>query len=160
MKFIITGAAPTPRWLLDWFEILGVPVLAAYGASENIVPIAANRLSSRRRGTVGHPAGDNELRIAEDGEVQVRGRGVVDPTLAGNHGRGRALTADGSLATGDRGSVDDEGFLTLHGRRTEAHKNDQGRWVSLPDIEAALRQLPDIEQAVVIKMPDDRLLGV
>jgi len=160
IKFIISGSAPMPRWLLDRFSAIGIPVLEAYGVSENLVPVAANRLAERKAGTVGRPVGDNEVRIASDGEVQVRGQGVFLPTLGENGASAAALTADGFLATGDLGSVDGDGFLTLLGRRTETFKNAQGRWVSLTQIEAVLRQLPEVEHAVAIRMPGDRLIAV
>ena len=160
IKFIVSGSAPMPPWLLERFCGMGVPVLEAYGVSEDLVPVAANRLAERKTGTVGKPAGDNEVRIASDGEVQVRGYGVFLPALGENSASAGALTKDGFLATGDVGSFDEEGFLTLHGRRTEAFKSAQGRWVSLTQIEAVLRQLPAIEHAAVIRIPRDRLIAV
>ena len=160
LRFIISGSAPMPSWLLDWFFALGIPVLEAYGASENIVPIAANRISQRKSGTVGKPVGDNEVRIAADGEVQVRGRGVFLPALAENAHHAGCLTDDGYLATGDLGFFDDEGFLTLYGRRNEAFKTSQGRWVSLVQIEAVLRRLPEVEHAAVLRGAHDRLIAV
>ena len=160
LRFIVTGSAPMPRELLDWFFALGIPVLEAYGASENLVPIAANRPEATRRGTVGKPIGDNQLRIGADGDVQVRGFGVFDPALGENAARRDAITADGFLVTGDLGSLDDDGFLTLRGRASEIFKNAQGRWVSLPLVEATLRQIPQVEHAAAIRLPDDRLGGV
>ena len=160
LKFIVTGSAPMPRWLLDRFVALGIPVLEAYGTSENLVPITANRLGQRKTGTVGKPVGDNEVRIAVDGEVQVRGRGVFLPTLGANAARADSLTEDGYLATGDLGVFDDEGFLTLYGRRIETFKNAQGRWVSLAQIEAVLRRLPEVEHAAVLLRTHDRLIGI
>jgi long-chain acyl-CoA synthetase len=160
LEFIVSGSAPMPRWLLDRFEAIGIPILEAYGVSENLVPVAANRLTQRKYGTVGMPAGDNEVRIATDGEVQVRGRGVFLRGLGQNAAHAEVLTDDGFLATGDLGALDDAGFLTLHGRRVEAFKNAQGRWVFLPLIEAALRRLPGVEHAAAVRMPEDRLIGV
>jgi len=160
LRFIVTGSAPMPRRLLDWFYALGIPVLEAYGASENLVPIAANRLEDARAGTVGRAMGDNELRIGSNGEVQVRGFGVFDPALAENAMRRGAITSDGFLVTGDLGSMDGDGFLTLRGRASEIFKNPQGRWVSLPLLEAALREVPHVEHAAAIRMLDDRLGGV
>lgn len=160
IKFIVSGSAPMPRWLLDRFCALGIPVLEAYGVSENLVPVAANRLAEHKAGTVGKPVGDNEVRIADDGEVRVRGRGVFVPTLGENRMSAAALSDDGFLATGDLGSIDEDGFLTLHGRLAEAYKNAQGRWVFLLQIEAALRQIPEVEHAAVVRVRGDRLIGV
>jgi long-chain acyl-CoA synthetase len=160
LKFILSGSAPMPPWLAKRFEAIGIPVLEAYGVSENLVPIAANRLTQRKVGTVGKPIGDNEVRIAADGEVQVRGRGVFIPSLVGDRTHSHAFTDDGFLATGDLGFFDEEGFLTLRGRRVEAFKNAQGRWVNLPCIEALLRRLPGIAHAAVIRMPSERLIAI
>ena len=160
LRYIVTGSAPMPRWLLDRFSGLGIPILEAYGASENLVPIAANRWAAHKAGTVGKPVGDNDVRIARDGEVQVRGNGVFQPTLGENAARAGALTQDGYLATGDLGAFDEDGFLVLRGRRGDVFKNAQGRWVSLPEIEAALRRLPEVEHAAVIRMADERLIGI
>jgi long-chain acyl-CoA synthetase len=160
LRFIVSGSAPMPRWLLERFEGLGIPVLEAYGVSENIVPIAANGLACRKSGSVGKPVGDNVVRIAADGEIQVRGQGVFQPVLQDHGGREGALTADGFLATGDVGHVDPDGFLVLEGRRAEVFKNSQGRWVSLPAIEAALRRVPGIDHAAVLRIDHDRLVGV
>ena len=160
LKFIVSGSAPMPLWLLQRFVALGLPVLEAYGTSENLVPIAANRLKQQKAGTVGKPAGDNTVRIAADGEVHVRGQGVFLPGLAENATRSDALTKDGYLATGDLGFFDDDGFLTLRGRRTESFKNAQGRWVSVTQIEAALARVVEVEYAAVLRTPRERLIGV
>lgn len=160
LRFIVSGSAPMPRWLLDRMEAIGIPVLEAYGATENLVPIAANRLMQRKSGTVGKPVGDNEVRIDADGKVEVRGFGVFLPTLAENVARASAVGKDGFLSTGDIGYRDQEGFLSLRGRSGEAFKNSQGRWVSLPIIEAALRTITGVEHAAVMRIAGDRLVGV
>lgn len=160
LKFIITGSAPMPPWLLERFEAIGIPVLEAYGVSENIVPLAASTLTARKAGTVGKPVGDNEVRISSEGEVQVRGRGVFHSTLAENRARAHALTPDGFLATGDLGALDEQGYLVLHGRAGEVFKNAQGRWMALPYIESFLRRVPGVEHAAVISMSGSRLIAV
>jgi long-chain acyl-CoA synthetase len=160
LRFIVSGSAPMPTWLLERFEALGIPVLEAYGVSENIVPIAANRYASRRAGTVGQPVGDNVVRISPEGEVQVKGEGVFRPALQDSPPRSDAFTDDGFLATGDLGHFDDAGFLVLEGRRSEVFKNAQGRWIALPVVEAALRRVPGVEHAAVLRLDDDSLVGV
>src|SRR5205085_1318169 len=82
LKFIVSGSAPMPMELLEWFEAIGIPILEAYGTSENIVPIAANALHDRRSGTVGRPLSANEVRVTSQGEILVRGAGVLIPALA------------------------------------------------------------------------------
>jgi long-chain acyl-CoA synthetase len=160
LQFIVTGSAPMPRWLLVRLAAIGIVVLEAYGVSENLVPVAANRLRSHKLGTVGKPIGDNEVRVAADGEILVRGAGVFSPTFEMNVARSQALTDDGFLATGDLGAFDADGFLVLHGRRGEAFKDARGRWIAPSHIEAALRRVGGIEHVDVLRMRHDRLVGI
>ena len=78
VEYLVSGSAPMPRWLLEWFDAMGLPVYEAYGVSENIVPIAINRPGQRRLGTVGKPLSPNEVKLAADGEILVRGPGVFN----------------------------------------------------------------------------------
>ena len=82
MRYFISGSAAMPLWLLEWFEGLGLPVLEAYGISENIIPISANRFSSRKLGAVGKPVSPTQISLAPDGEILVRGPGVCGGVLA------------------------------------------------------------------------------
>src|SRR5439155_3527435 len=130
-----------PHRLLEWYNGVGLPVLEAYGVSENIVPVATNRRDAHKAGTVGKPLPANEVRIAEDGEILVRGAGV-------------ALDRNGPqnsfLATGDLGHVDQEGFLTVAGRKEDAFKTSGGKWIAPAEIEGRLHQLPYVAYAIVL----------
>ena len=145
-------------WILERFGALGIPILEAYGQSENIIPIAANALDAARPGSVGRPLRYNEVRLAEDGEVQVKGPGVLDPTVGDNARYRASLTEDGYLATGDLGEWLPDGFLRLTGRKTDVFKAPNGRWVAPAAIEGALRQVTGVEQAVVLQR--GAILGV
>lgn len=148
LKFMVSGSAPMPPWLLDKLHGLGWLVLEAYGISECVVPIANNTLEACRFGSVGRPLPDNELKLAEDGEVLVRGPGV----FAGYYGQADVetpLDADGYLHTGDLARLDEDGFLWLTGRKSEVFKTSTGRRIAPVPIESALRQLPYVEHAVV-----------
>lgn len=149
LKYIVSGSAPCPVWLLDTFAAIGIPILEAYGQSENIVPISANVPSDGKPGTVGRPLKCNEVRLSDEGEVQVRSPGVFHADLAENRAR-PSLTPDGFLATGDLGEFVSGGYLKLTGRQAEVFKTANGRWVSPGDIEAALRRVPYVEQAAVL----------
>src|SRR5687768_3262598 len=109
IKWMITGSAATPVWLLEFFHSLGILVLEAYGVTENPVPVAANRSNAYRFGSVGRPFGLNEVRIADDSEVLVKG-----PAMFREYrGEGTPLerfTADGYYRTGDYGRFDEDGF--------------------------------------------------
>ncbi|MEI7967398.1 MAG: AMP-binding protein [Betaproteobacteria bacterium] len=147
VRFLVSGSAPLSPQTHRFFETLGLPVFEAYGVSENIVPIAMNVPGHRKAGTVGRVLGINEMRIADDGEVLVRGPGV----FSGYLGPGAAAPdASGFWHTGDVGELDADGFLRLKGRKTDAFKLSTGRWVSPLEVEQRLRALPWVEHAVVV----------
>jgi long-chain acyl-CoA synthetase len=150
LRFFVSGSAPMPRWLLEWFDALGLPVLEAYGVSENIVPVAINTLAGRRPGSVGRPLPPNEVRLAPDGEVLVRGSGVFQGYLDRGVLTPAALTADGFWPTGDCATRDEDGYLSLSGRKADLFKLSTGRWVVPAPIEERLRRAPGVDQAVVL----------
>lgn len=152
IRYLVSGSAPMPRWLLDWFEAIGLPVFEAYGASENIVPISMNRPGAYRAGTVGKPLPPNEVRIASGGEIEVRGPGVFQAygiDLERSHNENEAQI-DRFWQSDDLGALDKDGFLRITGRKTELFKTSTGRWVSPDEIEARLRRIPYIDHAVVL----------
>ena len=149
IQFIVTGSAPMPLWLLQYFEQCGVLLLEAYGLSENTVPIAVNRIDAFRFGSVGKLLPENEVRFAEDGELLVRGPGVFDGYWSPPGIDRSGFSVDGFFATGDIGAVDDDGFLYLTGRKSEVFKTSGGLRISPSKIEAHYRKLPYIDQIVV-----------
>lgn len=149
LRYIISGSAPCPMWIHERFAALGIPIYEAYGQSENTVPIAANAPGACRPGSVGRPLKHNHVRLSDDGEVQVKGPGVFDPSVADNARHRGSITSDGFLATGDLGEWQSGGYLRLTGRKTELFKGPNGRWVSPSLVEGVLRQAPGVEQAVV-----------
>lgn len=149
LRYLISGSAPMPRWLLERFHALGLLVLEAYGMSESIVPVAVNRPHSYKFGTVGQPLAGSEVRLAADGELLIRGGGVFSGYLHAPAG-GDHLDADGFLASGDFARIDDDGFITLLGRKSEMFKTSTGRRIAPAAIENLLRQLPYVEHAVVL----------
>lgn len=148
IDFLVSGSAPMPRWLLDWYDAVGLPVYEAYGVTENIVPIALNRPGAHRPGTTGRVLHPNEVRVAQDGQVAVRGPGVFAGYLFAPADAPRP-DASGYWATGDLGALDDDGFLTLTGRQRDAFKLSTGRWIRPDVIEDALRRVPYVNHAAV-----------
>jgi long-chain acyl-CoA synthetase len=148
LKYMVSGSAPMPQWLLEWFHALGVVILEAYGISENIIPIAANRLSQFKFGSVGKTLSGNEVVIAEDGELLVKGKGVFSGYY-GDDSKQEALLSDGYLATGDYAKVDEKGFLSLVGRKSDIFKTSTGRRIAPVAIENCLLKIPYVESAVV-----------
>lgn len=146
LKYLISGSAPMPSWLLEWFQAIGLPVLEAYGTSECITPIAANRAECFRLGTVGRPLSGVEVDFASDGELLVRSAGVFSGYL---DEPGSGPGEGGWLATGDYAQPDSEGFIVLNGRKSEVFKTSTGRRVAPSQIEQSLRRIPYVEHAAV-----------
>lgn len=159
IKFMITGSAPTPPWLLEFFYGIGLLPLEAYGLSENTVPMAANRPRDFRFGSVGKPFPENELRLTSDGEIEVRGPGVFRGYYR-DEDPGDAFTPDGFYRTGDFGQLDADGFLYLTGRKTEIIKTSTGRRISPAGVEAAYCQSPCLDQVVVFGNGRKHLVGL
>jgi long-chain acyl-CoA synthetase len=137
-----------PVWLLEWFHAIGIVVLEAYGITENIIPVAMNRPHSFKFGTVGTALPGNDVVIAGDGELLVKGKGVFH----GYHReetRSAPLSADGYLATGDYAEIDTDGFITLKGRKSEVFKTSTGHRIAPSGIESCIRRIPYVEHAVV-----------
>lgn len=152
LRFMISGSAPMPIWLLERFHALGLPILEAYGLSENIIPVALNRPDYFRFGSVGRPLPGCEVRLAEDGELLVRGPGLFKGYLGEDTSasqRNPRIDTEGFLRSGDFASIDDQGFITLVGRKSEIFKTSTGRRVAPGAIESHLRQIGGVEYAIV-----------
>jgi long-chain acyl-CoA synthetase len=150
LRYLISGSAPMPLWLLDWFEGIGLPILEAYGVSENIIPVALNRPGARRPGTVGKPLLGQEVVLAEDSEILIRGPGVFGGYLVDPGQGAMGPNAAGFWATSDFGEFDTDGFLRLAGRKSEVFKLSTGRWIAPAGIEAILRRLPYVDHAMAV----------
>ncbi len=148
LLFMVSGSAPMPVWLLERFHAMGLPILEAYGVSENIIPVSINRPDYWRFGSVGRALPGSEVRLAEDGELLVRGPGVFSGYL-GEERTSSLLDGDGYLGTGDFASIDADGFITLIGRKSEVFKTSTGRRIAPTSIESQLQQVSQLEHVVV-----------
>lgn len=146
LRAVITGSAPMSIALQDELEGMGLPVIEAYGVTECVVPISMNSLSSRRAGSVGQVLPCNEVRLASDGEIEVRSAGLAALSLDAP----LALTADGFLRTGDLGWIDDDGALHIVDRKASVFKLATGHKVAPVPIENALKELPWVDQVQVL----------
>ncbi len=153
LKFMVSGSAPISPALLDYFNALGLPILEAYGVSENTVPIALNRLEAHRYGSVGKALAPNLLRIARDGEILVKSSGLSKDIQ-------QECDADGYHRTGDLGYRDAQGYLFLAGRKKTMFKTSTGRKVFPEKVEAAYLQCPGINQVVVFGCGKPYLTGL
>ncbi|MGQ0501410.1 MAG: AMP-binding protein [Panacagrimonas sp.] len=149
-RFGLTGGAPLPADLGDFFESLGLPMVELYGMTENGAVSHCGRIGKRRRGRIGPPSPGVAVRFASDGEILVRS----PAQMRGYHRDAAATTAaftdDGWLRTGDRGEADPEGFLRVTGRVKEIFKTSKGKYVAPAGIENALCAGGLLEQACVM----------
>jgi long-chain acyl-CoA synthetase len=143
---LIVGSAPADESLLRAFRELGVELHDAYGLTEAPL-VTLNRSGRNRIGTVGEPLPETEIQIAPDGEVMVRGPQVT----TGYHEPGLAPPVrDGWLLTGDLGHLDGDGRLIIEGRKKELIATSYGKKVFPARIEALLRELPGVTEAMVV----------
>ena len=148
-KAWVSGGAPLNPEVGNFFESLGITFLQGYGQTESGPVIACNRPSAGiRLDTVGPPVKNTEVRIAEDGEIMVRGELVMHGYWRNPEETARVLR-DGWLATGDVGHFDDKGRIKITDRKKDLIVNDKGDNVSPQRIEGMLTIQPEIAQAMV-----------
>ena len=145
------GAAPTPVEVLEFFHALGIELAELWGMSETCGVGTCNRPGEVRIGTVGPAEPGVEIKIADDGELLVRGDCVMTSYRNAPDTTAEAIDADGWLHTGDIGSLDEDGFLRIVDRKKEIIINAAGKNMSPANIEAAIKSAsPLIGQAVCI----------
>jgi long-chain acyl-CoA synthetase len=145
----VSGAAPLGERLGHFFRGIGLPVLEGYGLTETTAGVTLNALGAQRVGTVGRPVPGHSVRIADDGEVLVKG-----PIVFRRYWKNEAATAealeDGWFHTGDIGELDDAGFLRITGRKKELIVTAGGKNVAPAVLEDRLRAHPLISQCMVV----------
>jgi len=143
------GAALSPR-LGHFFRGVGVTVLEGYGLTETSPAVAVNMPDRLKIGTVGRPLPGVSIRIGDDGEVLVKGKIVFPGYWKNEQATADTFTPDGWYRTGDLGSLDDEGFLTITGRKKEIIVTAGGKNVAPAVLEDRLRGNPLISQCMVV----------
>src|ERR1700728_2778492 len=143
------GAALAPR-LGHFFRGIGVTILEGYGLTETTAPVSVNRPERQRIGSVGQPLPGVTVLIADDGEVLVRGKSIFPGYWRDEAATKDAFTADGYYATGDIGELDDEGFLTITGRKKEMIVTAGGKNVAPSVLEDRMRMHALISQCMVV----------
>lgn len=150
-EIIVSGAAPTPVSLLQWYAKLGVTVRETYGMTENTAYSHSN-YKAIKLGTVGQPWPGVEVKVSEDGEVLIRHAGLMKGYFKDEATTTSVFTQDGFLRTGDKGTIDAEGFLTITGRLKDQFKTDKAKFIAPAPIELELSANTDIEQCCVVGM--------
>jgi long-chain acyl-CoA synthetase len=150
VKWALTGAAPISADLIRWYHRIGVPVLEGYGQTECAGISHVNMPGKDRVGTVGVSVPKVEHKIADDGEILVRGPNVFCGYLNKPEATAETVDRDGWLHTGDIGTVDTDGYLTITGRKKDIIITAGGKNLSPEKIENALKTSPYIKEAVSI----------
>jgi len=149
MRFIVCGGARLSPKFGYFYTGLGVSVLEGYGLTESSAPTTCNPQFASRIGTVGKPLPGSSVRIADDGEVLLKG-----PNIFAGYRHAPELTTeafvDGWFATGDLGSLDADGYLTLTGRKKEIIVLDAGKNVQPAGLEDSIRTDATVQEVVVI----------
>src|SRR5450755_3100909 len=145
----ISGGAPLGRELAEWYADIGIPIHEGYGLTETSPVIAVNSPQAHKLGTVGKPLANIEVRIADDGEVLVRGPSVFKGYWNRPEETQSALV-DGWFKTGDIGNLDADGFLSITDRKKDLIKTSGGKFIAPTPLENSLKLNPLIGTAVVL----------
>jgi long-chain acyl-CoA synthetase len=148
VRHATSGAAPIAKEILEFFWACGVPVLEGYGMTETATAATVSTVENHRFGTVGRALPGVELKIAPDGEILIKGPNI----FAGYHNRAEesfGAVEDGWMHTGDLGSLDEDGYLSITGRKKDIIITAGGKNLTPANIENDLKQCRWISQAVM-----------
>ena len=149
VQYAVSGGAALGERLGHFFRGVGLPVLEGYGLTETTAPCCVNVPERVVVGTVGPPLPGNSVRIADDGEVLVSGPHVFRGYWNNPEATAEAIT-DGWFSTGDMGTLDDQGYLTITGRKKEILVTASGKNVAPAVLEDRLRAHPLVSQCIVV----------
>lgn len=148
VKYIVSGGAPLSAQISEFFYGAGLPIMEAYGATETCAPATVTRPESLRFGTVGQPIPHVDVKIAEDGEILIRGGGVCKGYFKDSDATARTFV-DGWYYSGDIGHFDAEGNLVITDRKKDIIITSAGKNIPPQNIENILKTSPYINQAMV-----------
>ncbi|HLG19173.1 MAG TPA: long-chain fatty acid--CoA ligase [Bdellovibrionota bacterium] len=150
MRLIGSGGAALSEGIARFFGAVGLNVLQGYGLTETSPVMAANRPDRNRFGTVGPAIPDVDIKIADDGEVLVRGPNVMKGYYKDAGATAEVFTPGGWFKTGDIGEIDADGFLRITDRKKEMIKTSGGKYIAPQPMENELKLSPLIEQACIV----------
>ncbi len=150
LRFCITGGAALPDEIFLIFTGAGISIMQGYGLTETSPVISSNNPTAVRVGTVGKPIRNVEVRIADDGEIEVKGPGVMRGYYQREDATNEAFTEDGWFRTGDIGNIDEDGYLCITDRKKELFKTSGGKYLAPSHIEQMLRSSRFVNQAVLV----------
>ncbi|MFL5958560.1 MAG: AMP-dependent synthetase/ligase [Solirubrobacterales bacterium] len=148
--YAVSGGAPLGERLGHFYRGIGVTVLEGYGLTETTAAITVNRPDALKIGTVGRPLGGTAVRVADDGELEVKGGQVCAGYWGNDAATEEVLGADGWLRTGDLAEIDDEGFVRITGRKKEILVTAGGKNVAPSVLEDRIRAHALVDQCMVV----------
>ncbi len=149
LQLAISGAAPIAAEILEFFYAAGVPVFEGWGMTETTSIGTLNLPDAFRFGTIGRPVAGADIRIADDGEIELAGDMVMREYWHNPAATDDVMTTDGFLRTGDLGSIDDDGYVTITGRKKDIIITAGGKNLTPANLEGELRRSRWISQAVM-----------
>lgn len=150
IRVFSAGGAPLGPELAEFFWSVNLPVYQGYGLTETSPVVSANSPKMNRVGTVGRPIPNVQVKIADDGEILVKGPCVMQGYYRKPDDTRAVFTPDGWFCTGDIGRLDDGGFLIITDRKKELLKTAGGKFVAPAPIENSLKTSPYISNAIVV----------
>jgi long-subunit acyl-CoA synthetase (AMP-forming) len=149
-RMLVVSAAPIAKETLDFFQSLALPIMEVYGMSECTGPTTMSLPSRYRLGRAGYAIPGTELRVAEDGEILMRGPHVFKGYYKNDEATRETLDAEGWIHSGDVGEIDADGFLRVTDRKKEILITSGGKNIAPQHLEGKLKQIAAISQAVAI----------
>ncbi len=150
VRFFISGAAALNGEIARWFDAAGILILEGYGLTETSAGSSVNRPTKNKFGTIGIPFEGTEFRVAEDGELLIKGPGVMDGYHNLDEATAETLESDGWLHTGDIAEMDSDGFTKITDRKKDLFKTSGGKYIAPSQIESQFKAMcPYVGQVVV-----------
>lgn len=149
LRLVVSGGAPATPHVIEFFNAVGIKTLEGYGLTETAAPATVNRMHKVKIGSVGPALPSVEMKIAEDGEVLLRGPSICTSYYKNEAANKDAFTEDGWFKTGDIGTIDGDGYLRITDRKKDLIVNSAGKNIAPQRIEAVLKTIPFVTQAVV-----------
>jgi long-chain acyl-CoA synthetase len=150
VRLFVSGGAALPDEIGYIFVGAGLPIVQGYGLTETSPVICASNLEENRIGTVGRPIRNVEVRIAKDGEIEVRGPNIMRGYYNKPEATAAVFTEDGWFKTGDIGTLDSDGFLCITDRKKELFKTSGGKYIAPQPIEQRIKQSRFVNQVVLV----------